>query len=113
MSIYGKNNFLTTHDDGSLGHFAFVLYLSKNWNESNGGILHFSCHHKKGSCYSISHIFNRLVLFQVHPTFVPHYVTEVIVDKPRIALTGWYFSNDIKSGVNWDSITMETGYGNK
>lgn len=114
ISIYYKDNFLSMHDDRGLGHYAFINFLSQNWDsDKNGGSLNFNCqerHNWKQSCLEIKPIFNQNVLFKVWPNSIPHFVKEVVVDKPRIAITGWYFTTELK-GVHWPSIYEETGYG--
>jgi len=115
VSVYYKDNFLSTHDDRGLGHYAFVSFLSQDWNfDDNGGALNFNCaapHKRQESCLEIKFGFNENVFFKVWPDSVSHFVTNVKVNKPRIAITGWYFTHG--KGVHWPGIAEETGYGEK
>ena len=100
ISIFYENNYLLTHHDKGLGQYAFVLFLSQNWDfGSNGGKLIFDCQqsddiHIPTSCYEKRFKFNEMVIFQVAPNLVPHHVEKVTVSKPRIAITGWFFTTD-------------------
>lgn len=40
-SRYQANSFLSTHTDTGRGKLAFVLNLTKNWNENNGVVLNY------------------------------------------------------------------------
>eukprot|EP01084_Bolivina_argentea_P006480 12299_1 len=95
VSIYYKGNFLSIHDDRGLGHYAFVNFLSQDWDSDKyGGSLNFNCQDRykwKDSCYELKPKFNQQFMFKVWPESVQHFVKQVIVDKPRIAITGWYF----------------------
>jgi len=116
ISVYYKDNFLSMHDDRGLGHYAFVNFMSQNWeSDKYGGSLHFNCQDRtnwRESCHELKPEFNQIALFKVWPEAIPHFVSEVTVDLPRIAITGWYFTANPK-GVHWASIAEETGYGLK
>jgi len=116
ISVYFKENFLSMHNDKGLGHYAFVNFLSQDWDfEANGGSLNFNCQSKerwRESCLEMKPEFNQNMLFKVWPESIPHFVSEVQVELPRIAITGWYFTTDPK-GVMWSFIEEETGYGLK
>eukprot|EP01084_Bolivina_argentea_P121963 216147_1 len=116
ISVFYKDNFLSTHDDIGLGHYAFVNFLSQDWNfDRYGGALHFNCQTRRDwrkSCYGVKFKFNQASFFKVYPESLPHFVSEVSVFKPRIAITGFVFGED-KRGIHWASIAEETGYGVK
>lgn len=90
-SMYTENSFLSTHTDTGRGKIAFVLNLTKDWNENDGGCFelleHDWCHVKKRVCPQ----FNSLTIFNVEENGVPHRVTRInpdVKDK-RIAFSGW------------------------
>jgi Rps23 Pro-64 3,4-dihydroxylase Tpa1-like proline 4-hydroxylase len=43
ISCFRKDDFLNIHQDGSLGTFAFVLSLTRNWTADDGGLLRLFC----------------------------------------------------------------------
>ena len=53
-----------------------------------------------------------MILFKVYPEYVPHFVETVKVYQPRIALTGWFYT-ERKEGIHWDGLLEQIGYGNK
>ena len=100
ISVYAKGNYLLTHHDNALGQFAFVIFLSQNWNFSeNGGRLIFDCQQNNiqqpSSCFEVKFNFNEMIIFQVAPDLVPHHVKKVKVSQPRIAITGWFYTSSI------------------
>ena len=99
VSVFDKNNYLNTHNDKGLGQFAFILFLSQNWDFNvNGGRLIFDCQQsdiRTTSCLEVEFNFNEMIIFQVTPNIVPHHVEKVKVSKPRIAITGWFYTDSI------------------
>ena len=37
LSMFTEGDFLSMHDDGLSGDFAFILSLTKNWSSTHGG----------------------------------------------------------------------------
>jgi len=86
--VYGDTDYLLPHDDRLEGRkIAYVVNLAKDFTEEDGGALQLF----KGSnvVKSIVPTFNSLVLFEVSTKSL-HQVQEVMSDKSRITLTGWF-----------------------
>ncbi len=87
-TLYQDTDFLLCHDDQLEGRrLAYFLYLS-DMEESDGGALHLLDREFK-SAVSILPRVNTFALFEVSPHSF-HEVEEVVTDKQRIAITGWY-----------------------
>ena len=116
VSMYIKGDFLTTHQDFNLGTYAFVLQLSKDWKEGDGGELVFSCNHDRfrpDLCKVALPSFNTLTLFSTRPQLVDHFVEEVVVPphkNRRLAVTGWIASADDK-GFDKNTIDLKVQKG--
>lgn len=91
-SVYQDTDYLLCHDDKLEGRkIAFNVYLS-NFAAGEGGSLSlFSC--KRGKPWKIEKKitprFNTLVFFAVSKTSF-HEVEEVVVQKQRVTLSGWW-----------------------
>lgn len=87
--IYDDTDHLLPHDDKLEGRkIAFIINLSKNWKAKYGGQLDFF----KGNKIAKSHLpeWNSFVIFTVRPGKTFHQVREVLADKKRLSLSGWY-----------------------
>ena len=90
LSCYSKNDFLTTHHDNGKGDIAVTIYFTHNWNPNYGGVLHF-CDKDKNIYKSISPKEGSLNIFHVSgEEEKDHFVSQVAVNKNRIAFSIWY-----------------------
>lgn len=87
-------HFLKPHSDrGRNRDIAFILYLSSNWGNDDGGNLHIISKEKKE--HVIKPVYNRLVMFDVHQ-HKHHYLSEIKageakgLHKGRISINGWF-----------------------
>ena len=113
ISVFNENNYLLTHKDKGLGQYAFIIFLSQNWDfDMNGGRLIFDCQQLKGikhptCCSEMRFKFNEMVIFQVHPNSVPHHVERVKITQPRIAITGWFYTKQL---ICTECVRKQKGY---
>jgi len=90
-----NTHYLLCHDDRVEGRqFAFIFNLSKNWTEKDGGELElFKSNEKKEVLpeifKSIRPKFNQFNIFKVEKNSY-HQINEVLNDKERITIGGWY-----------------------
>lgn len=85
--IYGDTDYLLPHDDRLEGRkIAYVVNLSENFSEENGGAL--ALFKGRSVVKRIVPKFNTLTIFEVSPKSL-HEVEEV-VDAKRISLAGWF-----------------------
>ena len=86
--------YLLCHDDDVLGRkTAFILNLSENWGKKDGGNLElFECKNKNPfKVYkSIIPKFNQFNIFIVEPNKSFHQISEVLSNKQRISISGWF-----------------------
>ena len=91
-SIYQDTDYLLVHDDQLKGRkIAFMFYLS-DLNEKDGGALALYDNKNKVPYMITKRVLPRLnsfVFFEVSPISF-HSVEEVVSNKQRIALTGWF-----------------------
>ena len=91
-SLYQNTDYLLPHDDQLENRkIAYIYYLS-NFKPTEGGkLILFKTKNKKPieAEKAICPKFNKLVLFKVSPKSY-HEVEEVIVNKQRIAIGGWF-----------------------
>ncbi|KAL3993641.1 Oxoglutarate and iron-dependent oxygenase degradation C-term family protein [Acanthocheilonema viteae] len=93
-SNYNYTDLLLPHDDQCEGRkFAFTLYLTPNWKETDGGqLLLYDCDDNNNPI-SVAQIMNptenMLIIFEVSPRSW-HMVTEVLSQKERLSLHGWF-----------------------
>ncbi|EFO17959.2 hypothetical protein LOAG_10540 [Loa loa] len=93
-SNYNYTDLLLPHDDQCEGRkFAFTLYLTPDWKETDGGqLLLYDCDDNNDPI-SIAKITNpmenMLVMFEVSPRSW-HMVTEVLSQRGRLSLHGWF-----------------------
>jgi len=86
--IYDDTDYLLPNDDRLEGRkIAYVVNLAKDFTEQDGGALQLFEDEK--IVKSVIPTFNSLVLFEVSPDSL-HQVQEVLSDKKRITLTGWF-----------------------
>jgi len=88
ISKYEKGDFLSTHTDNTLGKYAFMIYLNKNWNHSCGGNLNIIKNDK--NIDTIIPEYNKLILMNVYKELRPHYIDINTCDQNRYAITGWF-----------------------
>ncbi|XP_018577996.1 prolyl 3-hydroxylase OGFOD1 isoform X2 [Anoplophora glabripennis] len=94
-SLYSNTDYLLVHDDQREDRLvAFVLYLSKDWSESNGGALQLfnkdECGHPLKNVRSIYPSNNQLVFFPVTNDSY-HQVEEVTsLNNCRLSINGWF-----------------------
>jgi len=111
ISCYRHNDFLNIHQDSSLGTFAFVLSLTKNWTAADGGLLRLFCngydHYSPSSsppCRTVVPGFNTLSIFRVRPDTLDHDVTKVLSStKHRYAVTGWWYEENANFS-EWEKV---------
>ena len=88
-TLYKNTDFLLCHDDQLEGRkIAFLLYLSNLEIEDGGSLRLFDKIFK--SFKRITPRFNKFVLFEVSKISY-HKIEEVVNDKQRIALGGWFY----------------------
>lgn len=91
-SLYEDTDYLLCHDDQLEGRaLAFIYYLS-DFEEADGGSLNLFASHKGIPTNVVKKIvprMNTLAFFKVTPLSF-HEVEEVVADKQRIALGGWF-----------------------
>ena len=87
-SLYKDTDFLLCHDDQLEGRkIAFLFYLS-DLTEKDGGALAFYSKDFRTAKHIIPK-FNTFACFEVSPISY-HEVQEVVTDKQRIAIAGWF-----------------------
>jgi Rps23 Pro-64 3,4-dihydroxylase Tpa1-like proline 4-hydroxylase len=85
--IYGDTDYLLPHDDRLEGRkIAYVVNLSENFKDGNGGAL--ALFKGKKVVKRIVPKFNTLTIFEVSPKSL-HEVEEVI-DAKRVSFAGWF-----------------------
>jgi len=95
-SSYRDTDYLLCHDD-NMGdrRIAYILYLSENWTEQDGGTLDlFDTNHGAPDKIVKSLIpeYNSLVFFEVDKNNSYHQVSEVTTDdKCRLSISGWFY----------------------
>lgn len=94
-SCYSDTDYLLCHDD-NLGdrRIAFILYLSKNWTQEDGGALDLFDSDENGLprkvVKSLTPEYNSLVFFEVVDNSY-HQVAEITsADKSRWSINGWF-----------------------
>ena len=89
-----NTHYLLCHDDDVLGRkIAFILNLSENWNTKDGGNLElFQCKNNKPFKVhtSITPKLNQFNIFIVEPNKSFHQISEVLSNKQRISISGWF-----------------------
>jgi Rps23 Pro-64 3,4-dihydroxylase Tpa1-like proline 4-hydroxylase len=87
-------HFLKRHSDrGRNRDIAFILYLSSNWQNADGGNLHIISQNKRE--HVIEPVHNRLLIFDVHQ-HKHHYLSEINIGtaeglhKCRLSINGWF-----------------------
>ncbi len=92
-SLYKNMNFLLCHDDELAGRkIAFLFYLSREFEEKDGGgfVLFDSLNGKPGKEYKKYPVkWNSFLIFKVSEKSF-HEVEEVIGNKERYAIGGWF-----------------------
>ncbi|MBX4211912.1 2OG-Fe(II) oxygenase [Candidatus Pacearchaeota archaeon] len=92
-SLYKDTNYLLCHDDQLSGRkIAYILYLSEDFKEREGGsLVFFNSKDKKPTSIAKKYppLWNSLMLFEVSPISY-HEVEENISNKDRYALGGWF-----------------------
>ncbi len=87
--IYSNGDYLLPHDDRlETRKIAYVLNLSSNFTEKDGGSLDFF--EKDKIVKSIIPKFNTLTIFGVEVGKTYHQVSEVINNKKRLSIAGWF-----------------------
>ncbi len=87
--IYSNGDYLLPHDDRlEKRKIAYVLNLSKNFTKLDCGSLDFFSANK--IVKSIYPKFNTLTIFKVITGKTFHQVSEVLSDKKRISIAGWF-----------------------
>jgi Rps23 Pro-64 3,4-dihydroxylase Tpa1-like proline 4-hydroxylase len=92
--IYSSTDHLLPHDDRLEGRkIAYVVQLSQDFAKKDGGALSLfdsKNNRPKKIAHSFAPKFNSFVLFKVLPKSF-HQVDEVLTDKKRLSLTGWFY----------------------
>ncbi len=87
--IYNNYDYLLPHDDKLESRkIAYVLNLSKGFVNKYGGELVFFNNNKITK--KIKPEFNTLTIFKVEINKTFHQVNEILTDKKRISIAGWY-----------------------
>ncbi|KAL2315882.1 Prolyl 3,4-dihydroxylase ofd1 [Schizosaccharomyces pombe] len=99
VNVYSKGCHLMNHDD-VIGTrcISYILYLvepDEGWKPEYGGALRLfptlqPSFPAADFCHSIPPQWNQLSFFRVKPGHSFHDVEEVYVDKPRMAISGWF-----------------------
>lgn len=82
---------LAPHNDTNLSRrVAFILYLTRGWNGSHGGVLQVT--HLDGAVTRIDPVFNTLVLFEVtsHRSHFVEPITSEAGTARRLSISGWF-----------------------
>jgi len=88
ISKYEKGDFLSKHTDNTLGKYAFMIYLNKNWDVSCGGNLNVI--KNNNDIDTIIPEYNKLVLMDIYSELRPHFINVNKCNKHRYAITGWF-----------------------
>ena len=87
--IYTNTDYLLPHDDRlETRKVAYVLNLSKDFIKEDGGSLDFFENNK--IIKSITPKFNTFTIFKVIENKTYHQVSEVLRDKERLSIAGWF-----------------------
>ena len=104
-NVYMRGGHLLCHDD-VIGNrlVSFVLYLvDEDWSEGDGGAFElFPMVDGEPSpipCKEVACRWNSLLLFKVEPGKSHHAVAEVLGDKPRLTISGWYHAAEQRDGA--------------
>ena len=93
LSMYQKDDWLSTHHDKDKGKVVFVFNFNKNWCVSHGGALHFVKNHGENNqdiYHTVIPKFNCVNIFILDPNNIKdHFVSQVVCNKNRYAYTGW------------------------
>ncbi|ORY06722.1 hypothetical protein K493DRAFT_16228 [Basidiobolus meristosporus CBS 931.73] len=98
-NIYRNGSHLLNHDDViGTRRVSYILYLTdpdEPWKPEDGGALELYPVLEKGTpavspTVSIPPQWNQMVFFTVQPGHSFHSVEEVVVDKPRLSVSGWF-----------------------
>ena len=91
LTNYGKDDFLSLHEDNKKGDIAVTFSLTYGWHPCYGGILHF-CDNENNIYKSIVPNLGCLTIFDLdNQKGKTHFVSSVNVTKNRYTLTAWYF----------------------
>jgi Rps23 Pro-64 3,4-dihydroxylase Tpa1-like proline 4-hydroxylase len=92
--IYSSTDHLLPHDDRFEGRkIAYVVNLSQNFTKKDGGALSFFATKNNRPTIIVQSFtpkFNTFFLFKVSPKSF-HKVDEVLTDKKRLSLAGWFY----------------------
>jgi Rps23 Pro-64 3,4-dihydroxylase Tpa1-like proline 4-hydroxylase len=89
VSKYIEGDFLSIHDDKGNGDYAFIYQLTKDWNPSHGGLLHF-CENNV-VIRTDTPKFNNMTIFKITDSEpLDHFVSNVTGKGERYAYTGWF-----------------------
>jgi hypothetical protein len=90
VSKYTNGDFLSIHHDKTKGDIAVTFSLNTEWHPTYGGILHF-CDNDQNIYKSISPKNGSVNIFKINQEVgIDHFVSQVVVDKNRYALSVWY-----------------------
>ena len=92
LAKYEQGNFLSAHNDASLGSVSFTLNLTPDWQSVTGGDLWFYCRSNLTWCHSEAPAWNTLLVFRSWPSPITHKVS-MVQNGRRFSITGWY-AND-------------------
>lgn len=90
-SKYENDDYLSIHHDKGNGDYAFVFQLTKDWNPSYGGLLHFYDGSTREVYKSVNPVFNSLTIFKIkNVPNTDHFVSMNVSSHARYAFTGWF-----------------------
>jgi len=110
VQCYSKGHHLLCHDD-VIGTrvVTFVLYLNtpdEVWTEDEGGALElYGTENDKlllEPSKKLPPLFNQATLFLVEPTKSYHAVEEILGDRTRVSLQGWFHAKDITKTIRYN-----------
>jgi len=91
FSKYENGDFLSVHHDKNKGDYAFILQLTKEWNPSHGGMLHFYDVKTNNVYKTVNPILNNLTIFKIKDVEnTDHFVSMNVGKSSRFAFTGWF-----------------------
>jgi Rps23 Pro-64 3,4-dihydroxylase Tpa1-like proline 4-hydroxylase len=94
-SKYENDDYLSIHHDKGNGDYAFVFQLTKDWNPSYGGLLHFYDGATREVYKTVNPVFNSLTIFKIkNVPNTDHFVSMNVSSHARYAFAGWFSVSD-------------------
>lgn len=98
--LFPQGGNLLCHDDELEGRrIAYILYMVSDWEKGDGGTLDFYSVDNHLEPAKVVHSFvpqwNTFLFFEVRPESF-HQVSEILADKERISISGWFHGTPLK-----------------